>query len=192
MRAPALFVLLPFTLLLACKDQARERGVGEREAPAPTAEAPAADAAQAKTPGSKAPPPALEAALEAPSKMGDAGLEDFPIALPAAQKVTLSDRRTLDDGREAFTLNYEAVAGDPKAVAAQIQAEFEAAGLAVERKDFGGDQGEMISLAATRPAPGDDPGDDPSAGAVAANATIATTRDNPAVTVVIGWHGPKP
>ena len=101
------------------------------------------------------------------------------MAMPAARSVTLSHRVSNEDGTEAYTLNYEAEAGADEIddVAASVQASFEADGLTVERSEFRGPQGTMITLKAK-------------AGTVEATATLSTTEHDPELRVVAGWRGP--
>lgn len=112
---------------------------------------------------------------------------DFPVAMPAARSVTLSHHAKNEDGTDAYTLNYEAEAGAEEidAVAATVQASFEAEGLEVVRSEFRGPEGTMITLKARTKGASPE-----QSGAVAATATLSTTEHDPELRVVAGWRGP--
>ena len=72
--------------------------------------------------------------------------EDFPLNMPPVNSIENAMRVEQPDGSKVFNVTYEAKSDELAAEAERWQAEFEAKGLSVERKDRTGGGTQMITL----------------------------------------------
>ena len=72
--------------------------------------------------------------------------EDFPLNMPPVNSIENAMRVEQPDGSKVFNVTYEAKSDELAAEAERWQAEFEAKGLSVERKDLTGGGTQMITL----------------------------------------------